>query len=147
MWTNTYIVPLALLLASCQNADPKASKAVPPSVDPPVQKSHVYSPSDLALEMRDIYAKLKIVGHELKNNEPVTDSLLLGYERVLEVSGIEPADTNQSFQAFAQLWLGRVGAFKAEKSEENYNAVMDGCVACHQERCPGPIPKIKRLKL
>jgi hypothetical protein len=101
MWTNKYIVPIALFLASCQGAEESAPQVAEP-VTKPVVKSKVYQPSDLALEMRDIYAKLKIVGHELKNNEPVTDSLLQGYGRVLEVSGVEPADTNQNKKAKAK---------------------------------------------
>lgn len=146
MWTSKYIIPLALVFASCQSSEEQAPQATEP-VPKPLVKSKVYQPSELALEMRSIYANLKIVGHELKNGESISDSLLMGYERILTAKGTDPSDTDESFQAFANQWLNAVNTFKENPSEENYNMVMDGCVACHEQRCPGPIPKINRLKL
>lgn len=146
MWTKLTLSIIAISLLSCQSHESgtAADKAIKKVVKP---KSKVYQPSELALEMRTIYGKLKIIGSELKNGEPVTDSLLLGYEKILEAKGSEPSDTDESFMAFANQWLNTVNAFKENSSQENYNRVMDGCIACHEQRCPGPIPKIKRLKL
>jgi cytochrome c553 len=37
--------------------------------------------------------------------------------------------------------------FKADSKnlKENYNAGVDACITCHQKKCGGPIPKIKKL--
>lgn len=146
MWINKFFFPVVLIIVSCQNTG-ESNSQVEVSAPKEIKVQKVYQPSELALEMRAIYANLKIVGHELKSGEAVSDSLLLGYENILTAKGTDSTDTDESFHAFANQWLNAVNEFKSHPSQENYNMVMDGCVSCHEQRCPGPIPKIKRLKL
>ncbi len=64
-----------------------------------------------------------------------------------ELSSFHKRDA--SFNSFSQLFI------TAEKEifdttattslTERYNAAINLCVSCHQDRCTGPIPKIKRL--
>ena len=34
-----------------------------------------------------------------------------------------------------------------EEIQEQYNTMLQLCVACHQQNCPGPIKKIQKLRI
>ena len=59
----------------------------------------------------------------------------------------DPADRTEAFDAMAVTYLQRVQAFDAAPSRETYAPVIDGCVACHEVTCGGPLELIDTLRL
>jgi hypothetical protein len=61
----------------------------------------------------------------------------------------DPADRNETFDAQAIVYLALVRALDSASSErpKAYEAVLDGCRACHEASCPGPIELIESLRL
>lgn len=65
----------------------------------------------------------------------------------------EPTDNEtkkESFDAFATHYLNRLDLlYKSSKEDapKNYNAVVEACLSCHYDHCPGPIKAINKLKL
>jgi hypothetical protein len=107
----------------------------------------VYQPSELAATMRAMYSNMKLVNALLDSGRAVPDSLLTGYQSMLTDTPTNPDEIGPKFYGFAEGWLLELAVLKEEPTKENYNALMNACVHCHQSFCPGPIKKIKRLKL
>lgn len=57
-----------------------------------------------------------------------------------------PSDRNEKFDGLAQLHLQRVKAFDDMPSKITYNGIIDGCVACHDQSCGGPLEFIGSMR-
>ncbi|MDP3152211.1 MAG: hypothetical protein Q8N23_06040 [Archangium sp.] len=58
----------------------------------------------------------------------------------------DAADRNPVFDSFAVGYLEKVKAFDAKPSRETYEGVLDGCKACHEVSCGGPLEVIEGLR-
>jgi len=58
----------------------------------------------------------------------------------------KPEDRNEGYDARSQAYLGVVRAFDATPNQDNYNAIINNCVACHQVSCGGVIEFIESLR-
>lgn len=58
----------------------------------------------------------------------------------------DAADRNHVFDGFAVAYLEKVKAFDAKPSPETYEGVLDGCKACHEVSCGGPLEVIEGLR-
>lgn len=58
----------------------------------------------------------------------------------------DAADRNPTFDGFAKNYLSAVKAFDAKPSRETYEGVLDGCKACHEVSCGGPLEVIEGLR-
>lgn len=62
-----------------------------------------------------------------------------------------PTDSNTkkpSFDAFAENYLAALqSVYHSEEGTitAKYNELVNSCLACHSDHCPGPVPKIKKL--
>lgn len=56
------------------------------------------------------------------------------------------ADRNPTFDGFAVNYLLKVKAFDAKPSRETYEGVLDGCKACHEVSCGGPLELIEGMR-
>lgn len=152
MWTNftTYlkaagIVSAAFLVFGCAETKTETKKVESTPVKK--KKGVVYQPSELAQTMRNMYVNMELVNAYLDSNQVVPDSLLMGYESMLTDAPTNPEEIGPKFHGFAIGWLNELETFRNEQTVANYNSLMNACVHCHQSFCPGPIKKIKRLKL
>lgn len=114
---------------------------------PNKQNGVLYVPSELALLMRKMYDNMELAGKQINSGIEISDTLLVGYETILTAEATNPGEIDAKYYGFANGWLSEVEVLKNEKSLVHYNAIMNACVNCHQSYCPGPIPKIKRLKI
>jgi cytochrome c553 len=51
------------------------------------------------------------------------------------------------FDVFADLYTSSVKVFVSTKKNqvESYNNVVNACLACHSQHCPGPVGRIRKL--
>jgi len=139
----------AIFVSSCsESAQPERKTELNKQTTTPKKQNGVlYVPSELALLMRNMYDNMKLVGEHLEKGETIPDSLLTGYETITTATATNPDEIGPKFHGFAKGWLTEVETMKNEPTLTNYNNIMNACVHCHNAYCPGPIPKIKRLKL
>ena len=55
-------------------------------------------------------------------------------------------DRTPAFDGLAQGYLAKVKAFDARPSRDTYEGVLDGCKACHEVSCGGPLEVIEGLR-
>ena len=74
-------------------------------------------------------------------------------EEFLKIHTAKPTDSETkkaSFNGFANNYITNLNTLYSSPKEEltnNYNAVINSCVSCHTEHCPGPLSIIRKLKL
>lgn len=143
---------LAIFLFNCGgNYDKKQEeiaekKDTANCVKPPVNPN---GDSELALlmrAMRDTAASFKemILAGKVPDRFP---------EVFLKIHTAKPTDSETkktSFDGFADGYLSalkNLSKSNAGNAKDNYNSLVQACVNCHSEHCPGPLSAIRKLKL
>ncbi len=143
-----FFTGMAFFMTSCSDSRPdRVTEISEEAVTKNATKGVLYKPSELALSMRRMYDNMKIVGDSIYSKKTFADSLVLGYEVILTAEATNPDEITDLYYGFARGWLLELDAFKADRTIENYHALMNACVNCHKSYCPGPIPKIQKLKI
>lgn len=100
----------------------------------------------MALGMRAMFEQMKMIRAEIEKG----NGLQAGQFKMVDFIYATPTDTTLLTDEFYM----RAGQFKRAFNElvqpggnprERYNAVLDACVTCHLENCPGPVKKINAL--
>ena len=133
-----------MIIASCKQgepediAEPKTEKQVNPNGD-----------SELALLMRQMYE----VGMEMKEHiengkAPKAD---FPYKTILTATPTDEKFTDDpDFPTFAQSYITAMKNLQnadPEKVHLMYSGMVNTCMSCHRDMCPGPIVKIEKLYL
>lgn len=110
-------------------------------------EAQMYEPSELVKIMRTMYADNLQLKEALKKGEQPHEMPDL-YRNILSAKATNPTDLKQSYFAMANVYLDNYQAMvKATPNNRinAYNNMVNTCIACHQNYCLGPIPKIKKL--
>ena len=102
--------------------------------------------SELALLMREIHENAKLLKLLLQNGDDLKP-YGSDFDFILEAQPTRPAVQGPEFESFARYYIKMNEDVYSEPSIENYNSLVESCVACHQEFCPGPIKTIKKLHI
>lgn len=101
--------------------------------------------SELATLMRTFVADWKHARLQLEADAGV--SAHFPVHRKLRCSWPTSADDRTpAFDGLAQGYLAKVKAFDARPSRDTYEGVLDGCKACHEVSCGGPLEVIDGLR-
>lgn len=105
--------------------------------------------SELALLMRNMLSSAKSM-KELVEEGKMPDKFP---EEFLKIHTAKPTDSETkkaSFDGFATNYINNLEMFYHSPKDElkqNYNAVINSCVSCHMQHCPGPLRAINKLKI
>lgn len=105
--------------------------------------------SELADLMRRMQADLHVARKAIDTGAPLP-TMFATHRRIRCAWPTELSDRNATFDTLAQLYLRELKRLETSTPEERlaaYDAVVTGCVACHENSCPGPIPAIEKLRL
>ena len=107
----------------------------------------MYEFSEMALLMEEMYKTNENLKYKIINKEDIgefSDKFLDIHSAVLT----DPEDRNPSFEIFSKAFIeNQQAVFTASEDEvkEQFNTIVNSCVACHKTTCLGPIPRIKKL--
>jgi len=140
-------VGLLIALASCQQEPPQ-----------PKRSPRVVEPSALAATMREMTADME----ELKAKAQAgtltladVESLRAAHEPIKTAEPTKPEEIKESFPGFAEAYLSNLDALadalreqgNREAQIEAFNTVIATCESCHQQHCPGPLDRIRGIKV
>jgi cytochrome c556 len=104
--------------------------------------------SELALLMRDMYQDAEQMKADLQNGKLPVD-FREKFKAIHSAIPTEPLSNKPAFDAMAQGYLAEMDSIysftDATKRVEKFNLMVQNCVTCHQQYCPGPIKRIKKL--
>lgn len=129
-----FIPVLTILLFSCK----KEVKSVAPVIQ---------MQSEMSALMNRIYE----LNEDLKQKIIKGEGLSEFPEEFLNIHTAtltDPSDRTSEFNAFSELFLyNQRLVFETSKDslKNRFNQSINSCIACHQNACPGPIPRIKKL--
>ena len=105
--------------------------------------------TELALLMRKMHDDLESMKVDIQNGKDVDASMYELYQRIKDAHPTEPQKIDAVYQSMADAFLANYERFEqAEGNQvEAYNIMLDNCLACHQQKCPGPVKAINKLKI
>ena len=107
----------------------------------------MYQPTEMALLMRKMYEVNKVVKTQIINK----DSLLtfpVEFSRIHTAVLTNPSERDKDFDSLAKVFIDHQKAIFSSNSDSivfYFNRSVNTCITCHETRCVGPIPKIKKL--
>jgi len=142
-----------LLFVSCQKkeqvakASPKAVAKDSASCAKPAKKEfEMYEMSQMASLMEQMYAENLQLKERIKNGDPVGSFP----EHIVKIHSAAMTDETENDAFFKE----QAGKFiKAQQqiyadpknAQKHFNDGVTACIKCHEGKCEGPIPRIKKL--
>ena len=126
----------------CQSPTPPAedSEERPASLNP-------NGDSELAILMREMFEEGERIKEEIAEGKKPT--INVDYEAVLTAQATEPEKAaSDTYHAFAVSYIETMKALKKASAEEAgklYVSMVNTCMDCHTELCPGPKRRIRKL--
>lgn len=132
--TTLLFIVFSCLMACQQQQECNSPKPLNPNGD-----------SELALLMRDMFTESDSLKQLVLAGKPVS-----GLKKFQEIHSAIPTDSTVRgpvFDAFANNYIGSIKALEASDSSSifNFNHMVDQCMNCHTEFCPGPKKRIRKL--
>jgi len=113
----------------------------------PNEELVMYEFSEMALLMEEMYKTNETLKQKIVNKEAIgnfSTKFLDIHSAVLT----NPKDRTESFEVFSKTFIKNQQAIftaSQEKVKEQFNLMVNSCIACHKTTCTGPIPRIKKL--
>ena len=140
-------VGLLFALVACQQ-EPSQPKRSP----------RVVEPSALAATMREMTAYMESLKAKAQAGTLTladVESLRAAHEPIKTADPTKPEEIKESFPGFAEAYLSNLDALadalrqqgNREAQIEAFNTVIATCESCHQQHCPGPLDRIRGIKV
>lgn len=138
---------IALLLFSCQGKSTikeaeKEEKAIENT------SFTMYTMSPMAQLMEEMYANTLAIKTQIEAGGGEFGKFPESHLNIENAQMTDATDRDMFFGMQAKEFLAYEKAFYNSKKEdriEEYNAIVNSCLTCHQKKCGGPIPRIKKL--
>ena len=144
LFYNNYFLFLCFLLcSSCtfKSADNVECK------DKPELKQNISS--EMSLFMRKLTKSCDSNKIRLKNKQLIAFDI--DAQNILTSEMTKGHHKDSTYKAFASRFIEQIHEINNKHLADSqlffYNAMIQNCISCHQGRCPGPIKKIKELKI
>jgi len=114
------------------------------------RKLETVKTSELAQLMRLMDKEMQSAKISIEGGFSFHDSLTFAYGDIHSASATEIDMKKPGFEDFATAYLAQLENFKnsnPSNQKENYNLLVNSCLNCHASHCPGPVGKIKELKI
>ncbi|MEX2595807.1 MAG: hypothetical protein WEC59_02675 [Salibacteraceae bacterium] len=105
--------------------------------------------SELALLMREMYDQMDMIKDSIARGESISTDFYEAFKRIRDAHATEPAKIDDNYQSMADAFLENYKRFEesTESQAEAYNIMIQNCVVCHEQKCPGPVKTINKLKV
>lgn len=137
------IVVIGFLEVSCK--EEKAKKA---NITTKVSDNfEMYKTSEMAALMRMMTEKNNRLKNAIISGKDVGE-FDKEYLKIHTAELTDSTDYDLTYKAFAEYFIKvQKDVFKTEKLKRKkaFNTAINACIACHKEKCSGPIPRIKKL--
>lgn len=109
---------------------------------------HPNNDSELTLLMREMYDYFEAVKMDIQNDE-IPENIRT-FAEIHSAVATEPSKSeSELYKAMSTVYLEsakRLGESRTDV-KKRFNIMIDNCMNCHKQMCPGPMVKIKKLYL
>jgi cytochrome c556 len=141
---NILVLLLVICFFSCQKKE-KSTSENNESCNKE-KKFEMYELSEMASLMEQMYAYNLQIKNKIEKGEPVGNYPEF-FNKIYTAKFTDSTDKDPFFDANAKAFIAtqKLIYTDAEYVKQNFNAGVKACITCHQGKCGGPIPKIKKL--
>ncbi len=139
-------IGIAFLMA-CGSATQEPSVKEEPAKKSTKNVAKVREISELAGIMLTMHDQFKEIRGYVERGEAIPDSLQWSFEAMKTAQPTKDMSLDAGFEGMATAFLVQLDTTVANPSIATYNDALNSCISCHQNYCPGPIARIKKLKL
>ncbi|MFD2033787.1 hypothetical protein ACFSKL_03240 [Belliella marina] len=103
----------------------------------------------LALLMREMFLDMEEIKISVEEGQSIK-GYLEKYKELLTAKPTDQSVKTEAFQTMGMGYLANLRQFENSSDQElleNYKVLVNSCLACHSNYCPGPIKRINLLKL
>lgn len=107
----------------------------------------MYERSEMAATMLYMFEFNKQLKAKIEDGDTISGDFPEAFNQILEASMTEGHVHDQFFEEHAASFLEYQKALhnSPDNQKETFNAMVNACISCHEAKCTGPIPKIKKL--
>jgi hypothetical protein len=142
----------ALILFSCQKKEEKSNIQKTENTESCAKDStkekkfEMYQMSEMASLMEQMYAYNKQIKDRIVKGDTV-GKFPEFFNKIYTAKFTTPSDNDAFFKENAKKYITAQKLIYSDPKnvKENFNKGLDACVTCHQGKCGGPIPRIKKL--
>ena len=137
------LAALSILTWGCSEKQANLPSAEKPRREPP----KMYEYSELAAVMESVYTFHKALKDSITGNKPLPEIPDWNYA-LLHSEATNPKELQGDYQLLVEKFsseMAKIAHSEHEKQIAAFNASVQACLQCHQTRCQGPIPRIKKL--
>ena len=136
-----------LLLSSCNKQEekkPVAKKEVPAKTES--KEFEMYEMSEMAALMEQMYVDNQRLKERIKNGDTI-GKFPSHFLEIHKSSMTDESENDAFFKKQAEVFINSQKLIYEDpkNAKEHFNAGVSACLACHQVKCAGPIPRIKKL--
>ncbi len=137
----------AFLVFGCNSKDTTDKTSATDSTAAPAKKKfEMYAMSEMSLLMEQMY----VDNERLKERIKKGDTIGIFPNHFLEIHKAAMTDSTENDAFFKEQAASFIKAqeliYKDPKNaKQHFNNGIDACIKCHQVKCGGPIPRIKKL--
>ncbi|MEO0038931.1 MAG: hypothetical protein RIQ59_2142 [Bacteroidota bacterium] len=112
------------------------------------KKFEMYELSEMASLMEQMYAFNLQIKNKIENSESI-DEFPEFFNKIYTAKFTDSSDKDPFFDKKAKAFIAAQKLIYSDPKnvKKNFNVGVAACVSCHQGKCGGPIPKIKKLYL
>lgn len=106
----------------------------------------LYQMSEMASFMENMYVDHQRIKSEIIAGKKV-DTLHYDLSKLFYARMTDSTDRDAEYERIAKLYVEYEENLIVDslQQKENYNKAVNMCISCHQKKCTGPIPRIKKL--
>lgn len=141
----TFTVLLALGWA-CNSPQAQPNATDPAESEAPDMRKY----SELAGIMTSMHAYHGLLKDSVMAGAKTLPASPIDLQRIHTAEATDSRELDGNFHELASQFIRLLDSVREVKIEDRlavYNASVATCVECHQTRCPGPIPRIKKLQI
>ena len=131
-------------LFSCQKKEQKVEDKKCPAKT--AKKLEMYQMSEMAALMEQMYVDNQRVKENIKNGDNI-GTFPDYYLKIYSAKFTDETDNDLFFKAKAKEFITaqQLVYTDPKNTKLHFNAAVDACIKCHENKCGGPIERIKKL--
>ena len=135
---------LVFSLFACQKKEQKVEEKKCPAKKE--KKLVMYQMSEMAALMEQMYVDNQRVKQSIKNGDTI-GKFPEHYNKIFTAKFTDDTDNDLFFKVKAKEYIAAQQLLYSDQKNkiEHFNAGVDACIKCHENKCGGPIQRIKRL--
>ena len=135
---------LIFSLLSCQKKEEKSIEKCNPEKNE--KELVMYQMSEMAALMEQMNVDNQRVKESIKNGDTI-GKFPEHYNKIFTAKFTDDTDNDLFFKVKAKEYIAAQKLLYSDQKNkiEHFNAAVDACIKCHENKCGGPIQRIKKL--